>query len=189
MSEDKPPKSTSPQFVDLFYAVVVGGSLGLIGNVDDYVLVAARLFMIVVVLEDWFAYFKFVVPNIVQKQRYTPYSLIMEFGILVSWYLSVVSLSSNADRHYHLFLFIPIFFLIRFLAGFRAHFRRGTVRTKEFFSEFLYAIHALIYFRLFLMCYWGELPFWSAFGWFVLAYLILTIIWWTIRYSEFKERS
>lgn len=189
MPNVEPPKRPAPQFVDLFYAVVVGGSLALIGSVDDYTLVAARLFMILVVLEDWFAYFSFVMPNIVERQRYTPYSLIMEFGILVSWYLSVVSLSSQEARYPHLLIFISVFFLLRFIAGFIAHLRRGTLSTKESFSEFIYAAHAALYFALFFMCYLEKLKFWPAFGYFVLFYCVLTIMWWTIRYPEFKRRA
>ena len=188
MAKSIPPPKRTPQFVDLFYAVVVGGSLQLILDVNDYISVAIKLFMIVVVLEDWFAYFSFVLPNIVEKQRYTLWSLSMEFGILVFWYLSVVALNSE-HRHHHLFSLIAGFFFLRFVAGFRAHWRRSTLYTKESFSEFIYLIHSLFYFGIFFGCYYGKILFLPAFELFVIVYLILTFIWWVIRFPEFRANA
>ena len=112
------PRFKSPGFVDLFYAVVVGGSFNLISDVNDYSVVAMKVFLIVVVLEDWFAYYSFVVPNIVERQRYTLYSLTMEFCILMSWYLAAASLNSAAvEQKCHLFIWISIFFFVRFFTG------------------------------------------------------------------------
>jgi hypothetical protein len=184
-----PPDRRGVGFVDLFYAVVVGGSFNLIADVTDYWNVAAKIFLIIVVLEDWFAYYTFVIPNIVETQRYKLYSLIMEFAILMSWYLSVASLNSGISVRHHLFFWISVFFVIRFITGFRAHWIRATLYSRESFSEFLYLMQSAFYFVLGLACSFGQFSFWGAFGCFVLIWVSVTIIWWHIRYPEFLLRT
>ena len=133
-----PARFKSPGFVDLFYAVVVGGSFSFISDVNDWSAVAMKIFLIVVVLEDWFAYYTFVLPNIVERQRYSLYSLSMEFLILMSWYLSIASLNSTGDQLKRwLFACLGVFFFVRFFTGFKAHFERSTLASREFFSESL----------------------------------------------------
>jgi hypothetical protein len=187
---EKPTTFRSPGFVDLFYAVVVGGSFNLIANVDDWVTVALKIFLIIVVLEDWFAYYSFVLPNIVQKQRYTLYSLSMEFLILMSWYLAVASLNSDQDAQKKwVFACLAAFFLVRFWTGLRAHWRRSTLKTREFFSECLYFLQACITSSLYFLNIKGCVTIVEGLLLFGTSYVILTAVWWSIRYQEFMKRD
>jgi hypothetical protein len=181
-----PARFKSPGFVDLFYAVVVGGSFSFISDFSDWAAIAMKVFLIIVVLEDWFAYYTFVLPNIVERQRYSLYSLSMEFSILMSWYLSIASLNSTGDilKKWQ-FLWLAVFFFVRFFTGFRAHWKRSTLASREFFSESIYLFEAAVNVVLFYFCFTECVTVTHAFAAFVVVWAIATSIWWFIRHDEF----
>lgn len=170
----------SPQFADLLYAVVVGGSFGLIQDLNDYVLVAEKVFLILIVLEDWYSYFRFVKPVIVDAQRYTWYSFLAEFVILMSWYLAIVALNSPM-RQNGMFLCIAVFFLFRFITGVRFHYKRRSLGSVQGITEFFYLLQAIISAATFWVVSIPQATFGHAFIVFAIALVVITAGWWIIR--------
>lgn len=51
-----------PRFVDLFFAVVIGTSFSIIKLDNELFDILAKLFLILVIIEDWYGYYMYVVP-------------------------------------------------------------------------------------------------------------------------------
>src|SRR5690348_17701271 len=71
-----------PSFVELFYAVVVGSAVPLLNPRDGICVNMVRVFMLLVVLEDWWGYYRHVLVHR-RKRSYTTSSLGYEFTILI----------------------------------------------------------------------------------------------------------
>jgi hypothetical protein len=105
-------------FVDFMFAVTVGATFSNLGNIDidknttEFVVVS---FFIFIVLEDYFLYHTHVVPMIKEDSSSNFIILLMESGILLSWYLS----STFAEKAHQLYslIFFATYSILKFLAG------------------------------------------------------------------------
>jgi len=109
--------STRVSFVDFIYAIVVGTAFGLVPPVDLSFRFFGMLFLILVILEDFYLYHTQIA--VYADQNMPSFSaLVFEISILLSWYLAAMSFPTKSKAF--LFCFSG-FFLLKWLAGF-AHF-------------------------------------------------------------------
>jgi hypothetical protein len=106
-------------FVDFMYAIVVGSALPLLNDkhldLSD-VPFWGILFLLIVILEDYFLYETQIAPF--QKPgKVNPIALFFEVAILVSWYFSALAVSVGATRTIWFLCAFGGFFLLKFLAG------------------------------------------------------------------------
>lgn len=106
--------SIRPRFVDLFFAVVIGTSFSLIKLDNSLIDILSKLFLILVIIEDWYGYYIHVVPVDSKQKKYNILSLIIEFAILTTWYFTI---SSKSDEIFLYTLFFSIYFFLRFIGG------------------------------------------------------------------------
>lgn len=181
MGDDDPIKRRV--FVDFMYALVVGSALPLINGEhlswSDPVFFGT-LFLIVVVLEDYFLYMTQIVPY----QRAGEMSLIplfSEIAILVSWYLAVVA----SPKYPRFFLYaIFVFFVLKYFAGL-AHwkeFRRWESRRN---LAFLIPAGTVL-----ILDHWfrpTEVDGYTILG-LAVAWLLMVAIWWGITVTRPVQR-
>lgn len=91
-------KSSNPIFVDLFYSVVVGSAIAML-SVDNSKTLAFQIAWVIAVLEDWYLYYSHVVDEETGAVTWNFKSLLIEFGILTSWFLGFNALSKEGTRH------------------------------------------------------------------------------------------
>jgi hypothetical protein len=103
-------------FVDFMYAIVVASAFPLING--DHLswsdpVFFCTLFLILVVLEDYFLYTTQIAPYQRSGEiNFIP--LFCEIGILVSWYLAVVA----SPKHPRFFFYsVFVFYILKYLAG------------------------------------------------------------------------
>jgi hypothetical protein len=108
-------KSNNPVFVDLFYGVVVGSSISLL-SLDNIELLLFQILWIIAVLEDWFLYYRTVVDPDRDAVVWSFRSLMMEFSILLSWYLGFAALGNPGKRELF-FCFLSGFYGVKILGG------------------------------------------------------------------------
>jgi hypothetical protein len=169
-----------PRFVDLFFAVVIGTSFSIIKLDNDLIDILAKLFLILVIIEDWYGYYMYVVPVDSAQEKYNLLSLVIEFSILISWYFTI---SSTPDKILLYSIFFSIYFLFRFLGGL-IMFIRGMVKFKYFVKEFSFFAPILLvwfaYFGIKAGCFSNQSIYILSFiGW-----LIHISIWWLFRKSR-----
>jgi hypothetical protein len=109
--------SSNPLFVELFYGVVVGSAVASLHFNVSLTTLILQILWILAVLEDWFLYHKYIVDNESQAVSYSFRSLLIEFGILTSWYLGFDSLSREEAPSSIFFRWAACFYLIKVLAG------------------------------------------------------------------------
>jgi Putative Ig domain len=182
-------------FVDFMYAIVVGSALPLLNsehlNLSD-VRFWAILFLLLVVLEDYFLYETQIAP-FQQPGKVSPIALFIEVAILVSWYFSALAVSSKENRSLWFVTAFGLFYSLKFTAGvthwtgfykgvypgetFRRNLGRGIweslVTNSAFWVAILTAIGAIIIRNNAAPVSWKLLL--SLF----IASLITSIIWWT----------
>lgn len=169
-----------PRFVDLFFAVVIGTSFSLIKLDNELIDILAKLFLILVIIEDWYGYYMYVVPVDTSQKKYNLLSLIIEFSILISWYFTI---SSTPDKILLYSIFLSIYFFLRFLGGLIMFIRRMVI-FKYFVKEFSFFAPILLVWYAYLAikngCYSNHSIYILSFiGW-----LIHLTIWWLYRKSS-----
>lgn len=107
--------SNKPVFVELFYSVVAGSAIALLSLANTEKLIF-QVVWVVALLEDWFVYYRHVVDEDPKKVPYSFRSLMIEFGILVTWFLGFQALKEVNQEHRFLFFFSAFYFL-KVLAG------------------------------------------------------------------------
>lgn len=171
-----------PLFVDLFYAVVVGSAITLILPTQSWSEILVKVFLMIVVLEDWYAYYRHVLPIYVKKQFDVNFSsLLIEFAILLSWYFAFTSLPCQLD----LFLIsYGLFFFIKLFAGFIIYFERGKIFSKKTMTDCLFLLSilsvVLLYSHRGIMLASKN----DVFVGLALVWLSQTVLWWTINKSQ-----
>jgi hypothetical protein len=109
-----------PLFVDLFYAVVIGSAFPLINLDQSIPIILYRVFLILVILEDWFAYYRAVLPKDPDQLKFDFGSLLFELFILLLWYMCVLALPSQTNgqpKNGVISLFFAAFYFFKLLAG------------------------------------------------------------------------
>jgi hypothetical protein len=174
----KMSNGAKPLFVDLFYAVVVGSAITLILPTQKIDAILVQIFLMVVVLEDWYAYYRHVLP--VHSIRGTDigfFSLMVEFGILLSWYLAFTSVPDHIETYLKMF---ALFFGIRIFAGMVIYRKKGTVVSKGVLRDFVFFLAVGSAISLLVLRNWG----WIDDGWIhallVGAWILQTAAWWLL---------
>jgi hypothetical protein len=182
-------------FVDFMYAIVVGSALPLLNsehlNLSD-VRFWGILFLLLVVLEDYFLYETQIAP-FQQPGKISPIALFLEVAILVSWYFSALAVSAKENRTTWFVAAFGLFYLLKFTAGvahwtgfykgfhqgetFRRSLARGIweslVTNFAFWVAILTAIGAIIIRN-------KEAPLsWELLISLFIASLVTSMIWWT----------
>jgi len=104
-----------PLFADFFYAVVVGSAFTLILPSQSLIEVLVRIFLMIVILEDWYAYYRYVLPIYIEKKLGIDFlSLLMEFAMLLFWYLAFTSVPNSMNGFLIMF---GLFFLGKLVGG------------------------------------------------------------------------
>lgn len=193
MANEQPRRS---MFVDFMYAIVVGSALPLL-NSEHLDLHDVRfwgiLFLLLVILEDYFLYETQIAPF--QKPgKVSPVALFFELAILVTWYLSAVAVSAAANRTGWFLCAFGGFFLLKFLAGV-AHwtgFYRSLAKGVRFYrslgrgiwesivTNFAFWISILAAFGILLRCEQAQMG-WRMLLTLFIAWVFTLIMWWTSR--------
>lgn len=139
-----------PIFVDLFYAVVVGSAIPQIVINGDIFTFLFKMFLIVIVLEDWHMYYSSVITVDPSLLKYKFRSLLIEFSILTSWYFSFTSYPK--DLFIFLFL-LGLYFMLRFLAGLSHYKKEDPFHKWKIEREYSFLIPGLIPFAVLLLGY------------------------------------
>lgn len=132
------------RFMDLLYAAVIGNALQLLRptELDNGLLFG--LFLMLVILEDFYLYYADVAPASGEADGINLYGLATEIAVLTLWYLSAVAFS-KADW---IFLYyLAGFFVLKSVAGFVMCCRSKELLTLKFARELLFILSAatLIY--------------------------------------------
>ena len=106
-------KIQRPLFVDLFFAVVIGAGFQRITFNLGQEQILLHVFLLAVILEDWYSYYNYVVPHSADTGK-SAKALTLEFLILLSWYLAIAAVGV----HHHAYsLAFGTYFLWRVVAG------------------------------------------------------------------------
>jgi len=179
-------------FVDFMYAIVVGSALPLLTSERLNLLDVhfwGILFLLVVILEDYYLYETRIAP-FQQPGKVSPVALFFELAILVSWYLSAVAVSAKENRTIWFLCAFGAFFLLKFLAGV-AHWVgfyrslsgrklyslwRGT--WESIVTNFAFGISILIALVIAWQFGQAQMRWWMLLALFI-AWLLTLITWWT----------
>ena len=180
---DEQNPSNSVLFTDLFYAAVIGFAVSKVEAGRDFNYYALSIMTFFFVLEDWYSYYKRVLPHIVDRKKYNLYNTIVEFFILLFWSISF-SAATLADQQF--FVFFALFMGFRWLAGIRHHFMKRTLWSRAAAAEHFYGISAVLS-LVWLHFISSELASFSlafVMNWIAAAFLILAN--WTLSSEENK---
>lgn len=176
---------TRVAFVDFIYAIVVGTAFALVPPVDLSVRFFGMLFLILVVLEDFYLYHTQIA--VYADQGVPSFSaLVFEIFILLAWYLAAMSFP---DKSRAFLICLSGFFVLKWFAGF-AHFASlGQLGDWRFHRNHCFFFPALI---AIMILFFGEQSIiTSSKKWIslVVGWLIQVSAWWTItRLMERKQQ-
>lgn len=163
-------------FVDFMYAIVVGSAFGLIPPLELSFRFLGLLFLILVVLEDFYLYHTQIVGR--QDTQVPSFSaLVAEIAILLAWYLTVISFP---DKVASSVLCFAAFFALKWIAGL-AHFAKlRKLASWEFRRNTTFLIPMVVAIATVLLR--GQSSLSSAGSWLPLvsAWLVHVSAWWKI---------
>ena len=162
-------------FVDFMYAIVIGAAFPLIAPLEQSLRFVGLLFLLVVILEDFFLYHTQVATVTVEEAK-TFRALLAEIGVLLAWYLSAIAFPASVRAF---LLAFAAFYLLKWLAGL-AHFSSlRQARSWRFYRTYSFFLPVLV---SVILLYWHDEV--SAFPvlWIIaaLASVIQMAIWWLI---------
>lgn len=169
--------SDKPLFVDLFYGVVVGSAVASLSLAAMDRLVF-QILWIIAVLEDWFLYYRHIVDPEHKRVVYSLRSLVIEFAILLTWFLGFQALKEDGQEGWFL-LFFCLFYGVKVLAGVTFYAKHGQLlsRRMAYDSMWLVQIGAAVW-----LWYKGVSfgpAFWTIAG---VTSLVLATWWLLMRY-------
>lgn len=177
--------STRVSFVDFIYAIVVGTTFALVPPVDLSFRFFGMLFLILVVLEDFYLYHTQIA--VYADQNVPSFSaLVFEISILLAWYLAAMSFPAKSKA----FLFcFSAFFVLKWLAGF-AHFTSlGQLGNWRFHRNHSFIIPASIGIMILLFSAQSISVSLSKCILLALGWIVQVSIWWTVtRQMERKQQ-
>ena len=170
-------------FVDFMYAIVIGSAFGLISPLELSFRFIGLLFLVLVVLEDFYLYHTQIVGQ--QESRVPSFSaLVAEIATLLAWYLAVISFP---DKTVSCLLCIAAFFALKWIAGF-AHFAKlHKLRSWEFRRNTTFLFPMTIAIAIIVLR--GQSSLSSTGIWLPLvsAWLVHVGAWWGITNKKTKE--
>jgi hypothetical protein len=133
------------RFMDLLYAAVIGNSLQLLNPETVNAKFVFGLFLLVVILEDFFLYYADVAPENPDAQGLSFLGMVTEISVLASWCFAFQAFI--ADQWIFL-VFLMIFFLLKTWAGFINCLVSHVLMSLKFGRElmFLVSVAALAWF-------------------------------------------
>ena len=163
-------------FVDFIYAIVVGTAFALVPPVDLSVRFFGMIFLILVVLEDFYLYHTQIA--LYADQNVPSFSaLVFEISILLAWYLAAMSFPAKSKAFLVCF---SAFFILKWLAGF-AHFTSlGQLGNWRFRRNHCFFIPASIAIMILLFNTQSITTSLRKCILLVLGWLIQVLVWWTI---------
>lgn len=170
-------------FTDLFYAAVIGYAVSKAeaGKELSYYFFILVTFMFVI--EDWYTYYKRVVPVIIGK-NYSLYNIIVEFLILFSW---SVCFSAVIDSRIDFSLWFALFMALRWWGGVRYHYRKETLLSMQGIGEHLYGVSSIVA----VLCYFwmqsSTIDFSLGFTIISASWLILMISNWNLYFDSMEK--
>lgn len=163
-------------FVDFMYAIVVGSAFPLIAPLEMSFRFFGLLFLLLVVLEDFYLYHtQIVAPS--QAHGSSFLALVVEMCILLAWYLGAIAFPENPRVFLTAF---AAFFALKWLAGL-AHFAAlRELRTWRFYRCFSFLIPLAGCVVVLFVGGDGRLSSPSISGTVAGAWALQTAIWWSV---------
>lgn len=165
------------RFMDLLYAAVIGNALQLIHPQHQDVTFYFCLFLLLVILEDFFLYYADVAPENDGSEGLSFFGMVTEIAILATWFFTFVAFTSG---DWNFLIFLGVFFGLKTFAGFINCAVSGSLFSVKFLREtyFLISLGALAWVMLRRTgATPGEDP--AMLGVVAGAWLIQTVLWWT----------
>jgi len=170
--------SNNPLFVDLFYGVVVGSAIASL-SLKDLDKMPYQIVWVLAVLEDWYLYYRHVLDEEEAKVSFSFKSLVIEFSILVSWFLGFQALKEENQEN-HFFFFFGTFYVIKVLAGVSFYAKHRQLLSKRMLYDSLWIIMPLTAWSL---ARWGGRAGWPFSKQFWVVGCVTTCVlgaWWIL---------
>jgi len=133
--------SDKPIFVDLFYGVVVGSAVASL-SLANRAFLLFQVIWILAVLEDWYLYYRHIVDPEGRGVAYSFRSLVIEFAILLTWFLGFQALREDGQQDWF-FLFFSLFYGIKVFAGVTFYAKRHQLFSRRMAYDSLWLIQIL----------------------------------------------
>jgi hypothetical protein len=163
--------------MDFMYAVTIGSAFPKIEAIGFTYWLWALLFLLVVIVEDFFLYTTQVKPHSADATAFSLFALLFEMSVLITWFLMVVSFQARPRVFLACY---AAYFTLKWSAGF-FHCRSASLlstrifhRNHTFFVPILAAL-CLLYFARPVTSESRQL--WIV---IVAAYIFSTVAWWLI---------
>ena len=170
-------------FVDFMYAIVIGSAFGLVPPLELSFRFLGLLFLILVVLEDFYLYHTQIVGR---QERQIPsfLALVAEIAILLAWYMAAISFPDKSNSSLACF---SAFFALKWVAGF-AHFAKlGKLRSWEFNRNLTFLIPMFTAVAVIMIR--GNTRLSSTGTWLpvMLSWFVNVLIWWGVTRRNYRE--
>ena len=174
------------RFMDLLYAAVIGNSLQLINPSSLGASFLFSLFLLLVIIEDFFLYYADVAPENPDAEGLSFLGMLSEVTVLGAWSFAFQAFASGS---WNFVLFLFIFFILKTLAGFVNCAVSKSLFSLKFARELLFLATAGV-----LVWIWLQKPALapaqseSLLAILAGTWLVQTILWWAIT-KFFRTRD
>lgn len=175
------------RFMDLLYAAIIGNALQQLHPEAMDVRLFFGLFLILVILEDFFLYHVDVAPNNSGVEGARFIGLVFEVSILILWLFSFMAFANSANNRVFL-LYIAGFFTLKTVAGLVNCLNERIFFSLSFVRELLFVVCPVIIF-----CMWLGLPATGRVPSHVLLVIVIlwlsqAVTWWGLTF-HIKRRA
>jgi len=171
-------KSSNPLFVDFFYAVVVGSTFSYLTLDNATSIILIRLFMIFVILEDWYVYHRYVISFPTARKKYTIRSFLFEISMLLFWYFSFISIPERLTMFLILY---SLFFLTKLYAGISHYMTKQSPITKEAILDFFYLVPAISSFLVYFLAIKNYCSVTDCYSIVIVFWAVTIVSWWSFK--------
>ncbi len=174
--------TTRIAFVDFMYAIVVGSAFGLVPPFELSFRFLGLLFLILVVLEDFYLYHTQIVGR--RETQIPSFSaLVAEIAILLAWYLTVLSFPGKAAS---CLICFACFFALKWFAGL-AHFAKlARLKSWEFRRNVTFLLPMLTAIVILISRAYANLSSTGIWLSVMLSWIIHVAIWWGVTNRKSK---
>lgn len=174
------------RFMDLLYAAVIGNSLQLLHPEAINAKFLFGIFLLVVILEDFFLYYADVAPENPDAEGLSFLGMLSEISVLSAWFFAFQAFTAD---NWHFIFFLMVFFALKTWAGFVNCLVSKTLLSLKFGRELLFLISVSVLAWIGLTpqatppSESGALLLWIAGSW-----AAQTILWWGLT-KFFRSRE
>ena len=171
-------------FVDFMYAIVIGSAFGLVPPLEFSFRFFGLLFLILVVLEDFYLYHHTQIVGRQERQIPSFLALVAEIAILLTWYMTAISFPDKSNSSLACF---SAFFALKWVARFAHLAKLGRLRSWEFNRNLTFMIPMLTAVTVIMIR--GNTKLSSTGTWLpvMLSWFVNVLIWWGVTGRNYRE--